>query len=181
MTAKLEDLVAHFGGESARTHCFLHVVNLIAKSLIKEFDLPKKKADEVLSRAEEDMQEFTTDIEWEDQITVAENRDGDPNSDKFDNTEGWVDEMSELMDVKRKELQTNIQPIRLLLVKLRKLAYKMIHSMTLILPEWKLTLAELKLPERIMPRDVSTRWNSTFDMLLFAIEYRAAIDTMMDK
>lgn len=57
----------------------------------------------------------------------------------------------------------------------------MIHSTTLILPEWKLTLAELKLPERIMPRDVSTRWNSTFDMLLFAIEYRAAIDVMTDK
>ena len=29
-----------------------------------------------------------------------------------------------------------------------------------------------------MPRDVSTRWNSTFDMLRFAIEYRAAIDTI---
>ena len=27
-----------------------------------------------------------------------------------------------------------------------------------------------------MPRDVSTRWNSTFDMLDFALDYRAAID-----
>ena len=30
----------------------------------------------------------------------------------------------------------------------------------------------------MMPRDVSTRWNSTFDMLDFAIQYRPAIDTM---
>ena len=30
----------------------------------------------------------------------------------------------------------------------------------------------------MMPRDVSTRWNSTYDMLEFACEYRAALNTM---
>jgi hypothetical protein len=30
----------------------------------------------------------------------------------------------------------------------------------------------------MMPRDVSTRWNSTYDMLDFAIKYRPAIDAM---
>jgi hypothetical protein len=30
----------------------------------------------------------------------------------------------------------------------------------------------------MMPRDVSTRWNSTFDMVEFAINYRSAIDAM---
>ena len=29
-----------------------------------------------------------------------------------------------------------------------------------------------------MPRDVTTRWNSTYDMLSFALEYREAIDTL---
>ena len=29
-----------------------------------------------------------------------------------------------------------------------------------------------------MPRDMSTRWNSTFDMLDFALQYRAAIDDL---
>lgn len=29
-----------------------------------------------------------------------------------------------------------------------------------------------------MPRDVATRWNSTFDMLNFAVDYRKAIDIM---
>jgi hypothetical protein len=29
---------------------------------------------------------------------------------------------------------------------------------------------------RMMPRDVVTRWNSTYDMLVFALEYRQAID-----
>ena len=30
-----------------------------------------------------------------------------------------------------------------------------------------------------MPRDVSTQWNSTYDMVEFATEYRAALDIMM--
>lgn len=29
-----------------------------------------------------------------------------------------------------------------------------------------------------MPRDVHTQWNSTYDMLRFALEYRKAIDTI---
>jgi hypothetical protein len=28
----------------------------------------------------------------------------------------------------------------------------------------------------MMPRDVSTRWNSTYDMLAFAFDYRSALD-----
>ena len=29
-----------------------------------------------------------------------------------------------------------------------------------------------------MPRDVTTRWNSTFDMLAFAVQYRSAIENI---
>lgn len=29
-----------------------------------------------------------------------------------------------------------------------------------------------------MPRDVATRWNSTYEMLMFALDYREAIDTV---
>lgn len=32
-----------------------------------------------------------------------------------------------------------------------------------------------------MPRDVATRWNSTFDLINFAIEYRTAIEEMTAK
>jgi len=59
---------------------------------------------------------------------------------------------------------------------LRKIAFSIINSTTILLPMWFQTLEKMKLKERKMPRDVSTRWNSTFDMLDFALEYRTAID-----
>ena len=50
------------------------------------------------------------------------------------------------------------------------------HSSTKLLPDWKACLVELNLPLKIMPRDVTTRWNSTFDMLEFSVKYRSAIE-----
>lgn len=63
---------------------------------------------------------------------------------------------------------------------LRKLAFKVIHSTTKTLPVWYKCLLELKLKERLMPRDVATRWNLTFDMLDFALESRKAIDMIAE-
>lgn len=46
------------------------------------------------------------------------------------------------------------------------------------MPEWKSVLRTLQLPEKLLPRDVKTRWNSTYEMLRVAIEYRAAVDML---
>jgi hypothetical protein len=32
-----------------------------------------------------------------------------------------------------------------------------------------------------MPRDVATRWNSTFDMLNYALEHREAVDAVTQR
>jgi hypothetical protein len=52
------------------------------------------------------------------------------------------------------------------------------NSSTIILPQWNMKLKELGLSIRMMPRDVSTRWNSTYDMLDFSIAYRSALDSI---
>jgi len=41
---------------------------------------------------------------------------------------------------------------------------------------WKACLKDLKLPAKIMPRNVSTQWNLPYDMLGFTIEYREPIE-----
>ena len=60
-------------------------------------------------------------------------------------------------------------------MQLRKLSFALVNSTTILLPAWKACLEELERAVRIMPRDVRTRWNSTYDMLQFALEYKDAV------
>jgi hypothetical protein len=46
MVEELKDLLEIFPGESNRTWCFNHIVNLIVKSVIQQFDIPKAKGNE---------------------------------------------------------------------------------------------------------------------------------------
>ena len=45
MTQQLTKLIPSFGGEPTRTRCFLHIINLVAKSILKEFDSSKNTTD----------------------------------------------------------------------------------------------------------------------------------------
>ncbi|KAJ7861666.1 hypothetical protein B0H14DRAFT_2306547, partial [Mycena olivaceomarginata] len=61
---------------------------------------------------------------------------------------------------------------------IRKLSFAIIHSTTILLPAWRKICRKCKLKERMIPRDVRRRWNSIYDMLCFAQNYRAAIDAI---
>jgi hypothetical protein len=52
----------------------------------------------------------------------------------------------------------------------------MIKSTMIILLVWFQTLVKLKLDAPKMPRDILTRWNSMFDMLVFTLAYKTAVD-----
>ncbi|KIM56445.1 hypothetical protein SCLCIDRAFT_132648, partial [Scleroderma citrinum Foug A] len=62
-----------------------------------------------------------------------------------------------------------------------KLAFKVIHSTTILLPTWKAILKEHGLPDKNLPHNVSTQWNSSFDMADVAIDYGVGIDAITDK
>jgi hypothetical protein len=61
---------------------------------------------------------------------------------------------------------------------LRKIAFKVTNSSTLIFLAWREMLEELQMKDRIIPHDVATCWNLTYDMLRFALEYWKAIDIL---
>lgn len=71
-----------------------------------------------------------------------------------------------------------LQKLNLTLFQLRQFTNGITNSSTKLRPAWEETLRELNLPQRILRRDVATRWNSTFDMLDDCLHYRYAIDAM---
>ncbi|KAF8546756.1 hypothetical protein OG21DRAFT_1479622 [Imleria badia] len=70
------------------------------------------------------------------------------------------------------QLEEAIRPLKLALMKVY------VNSSTLLLPTWKMLLEELKQTISIMPCDVVTRWNLTFDLLEYALDHRKAVDKM---
>ena len=126
MIEELISALPDFAGETNRTRCFLHIINLVAKTLLKQFDVPNKKGpDGELSEAdqalEEMLQSLAEGIDLEELTTVAEKGAGDENNDENDDIEGWEDEVEKLSDEDRNSLLNSIWPLRLVLVKVRKM------------------------------------------------------------
>jgi hypothetical protein len=92
MVEHLSGLLDDFPGEANWTRCFLHIVNLVAQTLKKQFDLPKKGSGrDSEASIDEELAELAANIELEEEDTQA----GVVEMDA-DNTDGWVDELTAL-------------------------------------------------------------------------------------
>ena len=63
MVNELMDLLPNFSG--APNRCFLHIVNLVAKSILKQFDVLDDKADAALNQAECELINLAARIDME--------------------------------------------------------------------------------------------------------------------
>ena len=61
---------------------------------------------------------------------------------------------------------------------LRKVVFAIKNSTTVVLPQWFSVLRELNVTQKMIPCDVRTQWNSTFNMLDFAVKHITAINTI---
>ena len=122
MVGELDNDLPDFSDEN-RTRCFLHIINLVAKMLLKQFDVPKKDANTMLSDAERALQDLAKNIDLEESTTRkgGANDDGDDGDD--DDVDGWVDEMDLLSEDEREDLGEAIRPVRLVLTKVMNLAH----------------------------------------------------------
>ena len=81
MVEELANLLDDFPGPANQTRCFLHILNLVVKSIIRQFDLPKSKKrsdgrdeledDPTLDAATAELLKLAADIDLEEQITVS--------------------------------------------------------------------------------------------------------------
>jgi len=65
--------------------------------------------------------------------------------------------------------------------KIRKLAFKIIYSSTILLPAWDTACRDAGLSVRQILRDIATCWNLSFDMADFVVDYRVPVDAITDK
>lgn len=117
MIKELEKHLPDFPGQANQTRCFAHTINLVAKSLLRQFDVPKKKAAADSDANDSDaigrqILRLADEIEVEEAETEMNEDDGGN-----DNVDGWVDEVAALTEEERVELNESVQPVRLVLVK----------------------------------------------------------------
>jgi hypothetical protein len=119
MIDELGDLVDSFAGATNRTRCFAHIINLIAKTIIRQFDIPEAKDDQLVDAARAELLALATDMVAEDLLTQSSHGYRDDEEEDDDDVEGWVNEQSNLSASDLKELEEDVQPIRKTLAKVR--------------------------------------------------------------
>jgi len=64
------------------------------------------------------------------------------------------------------------------LFQIHRLAFAVINSTTIHLPAWQKVCHNLQLTDCLILCDVRTHWDSTYDMLVFVLDYHTAIDSL---
>jgi len=114
MVDKLESRLMDFPGASNRARCFTHILNLVVKSIMHQFDVQTYVSED----SEERYEEMADDIDAEEIDLEGDQEDYcEDEPEKPDNDDGWIDERDGMEDKKLEELEDKIQPVRFLLTK----------------------------------------------------------------
>jgi hypothetical protein len=115
MIDTLGRILKTFPGDANRARCFNHVVALVAKRVVRQFDVGKGQADAALDEAERQLQDLAKGIDIEERLARANQDAGDDEDDEDVNDDS--DETDDLSPEARAELDANTRPVRLVLVK----------------------------------------------------------------
>lgn len=114
MIRYLEEMVESFCGHRTHARCFNHIVALIAKRMICQFDVNKTDGDIALDEAEQALWDLAEGIDLEEHQTQRElDVDDDDNVDNVEGLEG----LNLIPGPTRDELERSTRPVKFALVK----------------------------------------------------------------
>ncbi|KAF8431817.1 hypothetical protein L210DRAFT_3415341, partial [Boletus edulis BED1] len=113
MVDTLSGELPNYGGRAGHARCFLHTTNLVAKCLLRAFDVKRGNRLADVELTGEEIRMFRE----MDEMAEAELEDDVGDDAVDDNLEGLVDEIDQLSPEERKELRTSIRPVQLALAK----------------------------------------------------------------
>ena len=114
MISELELTLPDFPGEANWMQCFNHIINLVAKSMLRLFDVPKKRANQVLNDADRRLHELAEDLDL-DELNTQLN--GYALTERIEDDEQNVDEVNMLDAEEQAEFRERVWPVQLVLVK----------------------------------------------------------------
>jgi cobalamin biosynthesis protein CobT len=123
MIEHLSTLVDNFSGAPNQTRCFTHILNLVAKSVLRQFDVAKKSGpvdSEQLNDATKELALLTQELDLgpdgaDNDENDDDNDEGDEENNDDDNDGG--DGENGMTEEELVELQTSLVPIWLMLMK----------------------------------------------------------------
>jgi hypothetical protein len=132
MIEHLSTLIENFPGAANQTRCFSHILNLVAKSILQQFEVRKKVGDDPddTDDAKKALAALAKELELEENTDISEDlandleedevnseADNEVTVDNDDDDDGLVDERKRMTEEEVAELEETIVPIRLMLTK----------------------------------------------------------------
>lgn len=122
MVAALATAIPTFPGSPNHVRCFAHIINLVAKTLIRQFDTTKNTKG---ASSDEDaaavLADLVAGLDGEDtempDEEVTEGSEGGEGGEDDDDVDGWIDERTDLTEQEREELRETVLPVKLILAK----------------------------------------------------------------
>jgi hypothetical protein len=120
MIIEINNLIKLFLGDANCGWCFNHIIALVGKSAICQFDILKGQANAVLDEVERELKDLAEGIDIEEETTQGQWKVSDDDDEEEDG-DGWVDEVAALSIADHEELEANVRSIRLVLIKVSHL------------------------------------------------------------
>ena len=139
MVEHLATLIDTFPGATNQIRCFAHILNLVAKSVLRQFEAPKTKGgDKVMGEAARELAAVFNELDDEDEAEGSEsggNKAGSGNDDELeddnmvdDDEDGLPDEQDGMEEEELETLEDSVKPIRHVLTKVSQ--FKLLFEKT---------------------------------------------------